>query len=55
MEINVKDFGAVGDGTTDDTAAVQAALNHMLCTCAECVLYFPVGTYVVTSVLCVQH
>ena len=28
--VSVKDFGAVGNGTTDDTAAVQAALNYML-------------------------
>jgi hypothetical protein len=37
--VSVKDFGAVGDGTTDDTAAIQAAVT------AASQVYFPAGTY----------
>jgi hypothetical protein len=42
--VSVKDFGAVGDGVTDDTAAIQlaaAALTNGMS------LYFPAGTYIV--------
>jgi len=40
---NVKSYGAVGDGTTDDTAAIQAAVN------ASSGVFFPTGTYKVTA------
>ncbi len=39
--ISVEDFGAVGDGTTDDTLAIQAALNTGPFTQIE----FPPGVY----------
>lgn len=44
---NVKEFGAVGDGITDDTAAIQRAFDRM----AEIggTLFFPRGTYKITS------
>jgi hypothetical protein len=43
--VSVKDFGAVGNGVTNDTAAIQAAM-----TASEAV-YFPAGTYLITSAL----
>lgn len=42
-EINVKDYGAVGDGTTNDTASIQAALTAASGTGAT--VYFPAGNY----------
>ena len=47
-DISVKEYGAVGDGITDDTSAIQAALddpaNHKS-------IYFPTGDYVISSTL----
>jgi hypothetical protein len=43
--VSVMDFGATGDGTTDDTAAVRAAI---LASSGKS-LYFPSGTYKITS------
>jgi len=37
--VSVKDFGAIGDGVTDDTAAIQAAIA------SGSSLFFPFGTY----------
>jgi hypothetical protein len=45
--LNVKDYGAVGDGTTDDTAEIQAALTDVPVIGA--VVYFPAGEYLVTG------
>jgi len=45
--ISVKDFGAVGDGVANDTAAIQAAVNHAISQNVE--LHFPAGTYHVSS------
>lgn len=48
QESNVKDFGAIGDGTTDDTAAINAALAA-----GAKGVFFPVGTYRITGKLTV--
>jgi hypothetical protein len=47
--VNVKDYGAVGDGTTDDTTAMQAAITAVATTGQG--LYIPAGTYKLTSAL----
>jgi len=47
--INIKEppYSAVGDGTTDDTAAIQAAATAAV----GKGLYFPSGTYLITSAI----
>jgi|DEB0MinimDraft_6_1074348.scaffolds.fasta_scaffold18108_3 hypothetical protein len=43
--VSVKDFGAVGDGVTDDTANIQAAIAAS----QSSMLIFPTGTYKLNS------
>ena len=50
--VNVKEFGAVGDGIIDDTAAIQAAFNAVP---DGGMLYLPAGCYRTTVAIQVTH
>ena len=44
--VSVKDFGAVGDGVTDDTAAIQAAITSA----SGKLLHIPSGSYLTSKI-----
>lgn len=50
--VNVKDpaYGAIGDGVTDDTEAIRSAIE----TGPNVTVYFPAGTYLVTSTIIIS-
>ena len=50
--INIRDFGAVGDGATDDTAAIQ---NAILCCPKNGRILVPAGTYFVRPLVLKSH
>jgi hypothetical protein len=58
--VSVKDFGATGDGVTDDTVAIQAAINYVQSVttangnATNCRLYIPRGSYVVSDTLTIS-
>ncbi len=45
IPVSVKDFGATGDGVTDDTAAIQAAVD------SNRAVYVPYGDYLISSAI----
>ncbi len=57
MYRNVKNFGCVGDGHTDDTACINAAIssgdrcgaNCGSSTIVPALIYFPSGRYLISS------
>lgn len=49
FEINIKVYGAKGDGITNDTSIIQQAIN------TGKPIYFPEGTYLITSLNCNDH
>lgn len=50
--LSVKDYGAIGDGVHDDTAAIQAAISA--CSAGGCILHIPHGIYLVSGVITVN-
>ena len=50
LVINVRDYGATGNGTTDDTAAIQSAITAAS---SGGVVYFPSGTFKVVGTVSV--
>lgn len=51
---NVLDYGAVGDGTTDDTAAIQAALNGASASTYRDVM-LPAGNFLISATLTIPE
>jgi sugar lactone lactonase YvrE len=49
--VSVADFGAIGDGATDDTPAIQAAINHVNERSGFGVVLIPEGRYRITETL----
>ena len=50
--VSVTDFGAVGDGVTEDTAAIQTAIH---CLPENGLLHFPAGTYLTGPLALKSH
>ena len=49
--VNVKHFGALGDDTTDDTAAINAAIAYAQAKLTQRIIFFPRGTYLISASL----
>ena len=49
--VSVKDFGATGNGITDDTAAIQSAINYVQGLQNRPTILLPVGIYKTTATL----
>lgn len=51
--INILDFGAVGDGITNCTAAIQSAVNHVA-SLGGGTIVFPYGTYLIDATITIN-
>ncbi len=48
--LSVKAYGALGDGTTNDTSAINSAISAALALSGGATVYFPAGSYAVTEI-----
>lgn len=48
--VSVKDFGAVGDGATDDTTAIQSTVDYVA-NAGGGIVFLPIGTYQISSTI----
>jgi len=53
IPLNVRDYGASGDGVADDTAAIQAAVDAAVVTGSQ--VYFPPGNYLTDTISLHPH
>lgn len=53
--VSVKDFGAVGDGVTDDAAAFQLAINAVMALPGGGMIFVPAGTYLLGDTLIIEY
>lgn len=50
--INIKQFGATGNGVTDDTAAIRAAVDALPAQGGD--IFFPDGVYIITNTITIK-
>jgi len=51
--VNVRDYGAVGDGVHDDTGPIQNAIADAIARGIR-IVYFPLGIYLITSTIAIN-
>lgn len=54
-QFDITDYGAIGDGSVDDTAAIQAAANACNAAPRDGEVYAPAGTYKTTSTVTITN
>ena len=53
-QVNIKDYGAIGDGTTDNQSSIQAAIDYLYDNFGQGVCLVPNGNFKVSSTVVVK-